>query len=508
VHFRPYRLYLAENYPPAFTIPAQGPDNQREQFMKSFMIALAGAAIGFTLVSVHWPLAALIVFGPMMAVVVWWRPELGLYLFFFLVVMLTDSMAQDVKGIFAIRDPKVVQGLPPLLICFFLAMSLLYFFKLYLIDHKRSVIPVRYGGVLMVILLIATGTGLVRGWDHIDLRVDFMNVIYPHLCFYLCANVLDTRQKIYRMLGVLFLTSVIDACLLDAYYLLGHGWPYSDENAGFERIVTYNATDLMVFIAMIITIYSVSTSGILTGWRRVFAVVGCLPMVFAVLFSFRRGIWVGTIASLAVFYLLRSEADKRRTHARVWVGVVMLTIAILFAGPVASIDTRNPLVKRALSLADSRQSSNQHHFLESQQTLKDLLSSNPILGLGLGSTHSPVLGIGWAPEKQPTRIVHNTYLLIWMKLGLPGLLFFVGLGAKYTRVLLRYREGTGSSYSGPVIAGTGSLLGLWFVLLLVGPVLPYWYETFTIALFAAMTLLLIWQEQLEETNNTTTPSLT
>ena len=137
----------------------------------------------------------------------------------------------------------------------------------------------------MVILLIATGTGLVRGWDHIDLRVDFMNVLYPLLCFYLCANVLDTRQKIYRMLGVLFLTSVIDACLLDAYYLLGHGWPYSDENAGFERIVTYNATDLMVFIAMIITIYSVSTSGILTGWRRVFAVVGCLPMVFAVLFS-------------------------------------------------------------------------------------------------------------------------------------------------------------------------------------------------------------------------------
>jgi hypothetical protein len=55
-----------------------------------------------------------------------------------------------------------------------------------------------------------------------------------------------------------------------------------------------------------------------------------------------------------------------------------------------------------------------------------------------------------------------------------------------------------SPHSGPIIAGLGSLLGLWLILLLIGPVLPYSYEMFTIGLFAAMTLSLIREEQLKD----------
>jgi hypothetical protein len=469
----------------------------------SLVILLAGTMIGVMigviLLSVHWAVAALIIVGPIMAAVVWCRPEYGLYFLFFFVVMLTDAMDQDVEGIFAIKDWKFVQGLPPFLISFLLAMSLIYFFKLYLIERQTSVIPVRYGVALLVILLMATGTGLWRGWNLIDLRVDFESVAYPSLCLYLCANVLDTRLKVYGMLRVLFVAGVINAFFLDVYYLRGHGWPYADENAGFARIVTSDPTDLMIFVAMIITIYSSTTCGILTGWRRVCAIVGCLPMLFAILFSFRRGFWMGTIGSLIVFYFLSSASDKRRTRVWVWVGIVMLTVALPFAGDVASTEVAHPFVQRVLSLADSRQSSNRHHLLESQQTLKELLRSNPILGLGLGSVHSPILGIHWDPKKQPTRIVHNAYLLVWMKLGLPGLLFFVWLGVKYSLVLLKYRKSVVSPHSGPIIAGTGSLLGLWFVLLLIGPVLPYWHVTLTIVLFVAMTLFLVTQEHPRET---------
>jgi hypothetical protein len=471
-------------------------------------ILLVGAMIGFALLSIHWLLAAVIVVGPIIAIVVWRRPEYGLYGFFFFVFMLTDAMDDDVEGIFAFKDVKLVQGLPPFLISFFLAMSLVYFFKLYFVDRKNSAIPVRYGVALLVILLMATGTGLWRGWNLIDIRVDFMNIAYPTLGFYLCANVLNTRQKIYGMLRVLFVTGVIDASLLDAYYLRGHGWPYTDENAGFERIVTYGGTDLMLFVAMIIIVYSASASSILIGWRRVVAVVGCLPMLFAILFSFRRGFWVGTLGSLIVFYFLSSAVEKRRARTWVWVGVVIVTVALPFAENVGTSEIAYPFVQRVLSLADSGQSSNQHHLLESQQTLNELLQSSPILGLGLGSIHAPILGIKWAPEKQPTRIVHNTYLLVWMKLGLPGFLFFMWLGLKYSAILHRYRKSTVSPHAGPIIAGTGSLLGLWFVLLSTGPVISYWYETFTIVLFAAMTLLLITQEQVEKTEQHATPYVT
>src|SRR6266536_1388251 len=138
---------------PPFYLYYVGCGLSNEQLMKYIMVTLVGALIWFTMLSIHWLLAMLLVVAPMVAVLVWRRPEHALYGFFVLVVMLTDAMAEEVDGIFAIKDVKIVQGLPPLLITFFLAMSLLYIFKFYLLDRKQSVIPAKYGAVLMLILL-------------------------------------------------------------------------------------------------------------------------------------------------------------------------------------------------------------------------------------------------------------------------------------------------------------------------------------------------------------------
>ncbi|MBI5591083.1 MAG: O-antigen ligase family protein [Deltaproteobacteria bacterium] len=459
---------------------------------------LIGAVLGSILFGFGWLPAALLAAVPLLALILWRRPEYGLYLFIAVVIILTDAMDKDVEGIFAIKDVKIVQGLPPMLITFFLAMSLIYFFKLYFIERKESLIAVRYGFIVILILLLATATGRWRGWNPIDLRVDFYNVLFPVLCFYLCANVLNTREKVHAMLGVIFIVGVIDACILTAYYLNGNGWPYGIEGLGSGRIVTQDTKTLMVFVTMTITIYSVSLTRILTGWRRVFALVGCLPMIFAILFSFRRSFWLGTIASLIVFYIMSSRFEKRKTLAWVWIGIMLLTTPLLFAGNATNMKLLDPFVRRVLTLTDSKQSSNVHHLLESQQTLKDIFSS-PILGLGLGSSHSPVFGIDWEADKQPLRIVHNTFLLIWMKLGLPGLLFFMWVLVKYILVLLTYRKRIVSSHSGAIIAATGSALGLWLVLLLTGPVMAYWYQTFMISIFAAIVLTLIREEQREKT---------
>ena len=482
---------------------------RKQQFFNCFpVIVLTGALAGYTLISFHWALAVLIVFGPMMALVFWHRPEYGLYLFFALVIMLTDAAPIGSQGIFAIRDLHPVNGLPHLLIVYLLAMSLIFFCKLYFVEQKSSIITMRPGFVLIVILLIATGTGLWRGWNRINIDVDLQYVLYPLLCFYLCANVLDSRRKIYAMLTVIFLVAVIDAFILDVYYLSGHGWPYTDEEAGFARIVTQDPTDHMVFVAMAVIVFTVSANRVLTGWRCAVALVGSLPMLFAFLFSFRRGFWIGMIATLAFFYILSSRFDKRRTLVWVWVGTLTLAATLLLAlNNMVSLEVANPFVERILSITNPKQKSNEHHRLESEEVLKQILSS-PILGLGLGSVHTPIYSIEWAPEKQPTRIVHNGYLLVWMKLGLPGFLFFLWMLVRYASVLLKYRTRAVSPQSGPMIAGLGSLLGLWLVLLLIGPVLPYWYEMFTIGLFAAMTLGLIREEQLKRSKRTATGCVT
>lgn len=471
---------------------------ETQNVLKSWLAPiLAGAVVGI-LCTYYWLPPALIVFAPLSVIMFWRKPEYGLYVFIALVVILTDAVDKDIEGIFAIKDVKI-QGLPPFLICFLLAMCFVYFFKLYFIEGKKSIISVKYGFVVIVVLLIATGTGIWLGSDPTNLKDDFYSVLYPVLCFYLCANVLDTREKVYRMLGVLFLVGLIVASIYDIYYLRGHGWPYESDDLGSRRIVTRATQDLMVFVAMTITIYSASASSIITGWRRTLGYLGCVPMVFAILFSFRRSHWLGMIAAIAVFYFLSSALEKRKTIFWVWVGIVMLTAAILFSGDMANA----PITRRVMSLADRNQDSNVHHLLESQQTLKDILSS-PILGLGLGSKHSPVSGIDWAPEDQPTKIVHNTYLLIWMKLGMPGLFLFMWMVVKYVSLLMSYHKSTAPTYSGPIIASTGATVGHWFVLLLTGPVLAYWYQTFIIGLFAAMVLALIREERRGNTGENST----
>jgi len=464
------------------------------------MYLLAGVVVGYTLISFHWILAALIVFGPITAVVLWYKPEYGLYLFFTLVILLTDSAPRGGQEIFAVQDLDVVKGIPPPIVSFLLVMCLFYFFKLYLVEHKNSLVTIRPGLVLIVILLIATGTGLWRGWNSTDVRVDAMDVVFPVLCFYLCANVLDTQQKIYTMLAVIFLVGVIDASIFDVYYLSGHGWPYIDEGAGIGRIVTQDATDLMIFVVMTVTVYAASMNRILTGWHRVIALVASLPMLFAFIFSFRRGFWVGMIATLIIYYTLGSQFDKRRTLMGVWAVLLILTTALLLTtNHIINSEIARPFVQRLLSITNPKQDSNEHHRLEREKVFKELLAS-PILGFGLGSVHEPVYGLShwWAPEKQPLRVVHNTYLLVWMKLGLPGFLFFLWMLGRYALVLINHCTRAMSSESRPIIAGTGSLLGLWLVLMLIGPVMPYWYQTFTIALFAAMTLSLIRDEQREK----------
>jgi O-antigen ligase len=478
---------------------------RKQQCMTCFpLIVLTGAVAGLILISFHWSLAVLMIFGPITAVVFWHRPEYGLYLFFALVIMLTDDAPKGGQGIFAIQDLDVVAGLPPPIVFFLFSMCLIYFFKLYFVEHKNSVITIRPAFVLIVILLIATGTGLWREWSPINIRIDAMHVFFPVLCFYLCVNVLDTRQKIYTMLAIIFLVGVIDASILDTYYLSGHGWPYREEEAGLARIVTQDDTDLMVFVAMIITVYSVSASRMLTGWRRMFALVGCLPMLFAVLFSFRRGTWLGVIAAVIVFYLLSYRFTKRKIVMWVWAGTVILAATLLLAlNNMVRLEVAHPFVQRILSITNPKQASNEHHRLEREEVFKEILSS-PILGLGLGSVHAPIYSIEWAAEKQPTHIVHNSYLLVWMKLGLPGFLFLLWMLVRYASVLLKYRTSAVSPQAGPIIAGTGSLLGLWCVWMLIGPVMPYWYVTGTIALFAAMTLGLIREDQLKRPNETAT----
>jgi O-antigen ligase len=147
---------------------------------------------------------------------------------------------------------------------------------------------------------------------------------------------------------------------------------------------------------------------------------------------------------------------------------------------------------RIESLLDPDQHSNKHHYLESVTTLQDIMQT-PLTGMGLGGVHSPVSEdiIDWPEEGQPVHVVHNTFIHVWMKLGLPGLLFFIWIGAVYLRTLNGYRRRAARNDTWPFLAGIASGIGIWLVMFITGPVPWYFHQTFLIALFSGICLNLI-----------------
>jgi O-antigen ligase len=211
-------------------------------------------------------------------------------------------------------------------------------------------------------------------------------------------------------------------------------------------------------------------------------------MLFVILFAYRRAQWIGMIFSLSLLYLGAAKPVRRRLAI-----VLMASLCTGSALAVAtglSQDKLTRIASRLSSVFDRNQHSNVYHRLESQVTLRDL-SKSPLLGMGMGGCHSRLPG--YNIDVVPTNVVHNTFLYIWMKTGLPGLLFFLWAAWLYAQQVLRVRrdhpQDTGQNLLLPLAASSG----LWLAMFLTGPTLWYFHQTFLLALFAAIGMSLVLQ---------------
>ena len=409
------------------------------------------------------------------------RPDVALYLFFAGIVMLTDG-ADETGTYFALRDADIVKGLPSALTIFFLLLIIMVAARQTLLEKQRLPFSMRVFGVYAAILLLALLTGLLGNTDQKYLRIDFTGMLFPILCFHLCIILLNSRERIHRILIALLVVAALKATLLCGAYFAGYGWPYAT-----YRVVTTDSADLLVFITLgLVALYLLLRKEI-RGLRAFFVGAACMPMLLAVVFSFRRAQWVGTIFALGLLYQGATKPIRRKI-------VILLLIGLCVAGSIVGWVAQNSeknapsFIARITSIFDKNQDSNAYHILEAKQVLHDLAQS-PVLGLGLGSRHSP-LGL-YDEDRVPVNIVHNTFLYIWMKLGLPGLVFFLWAAFVYARVILRARKTGTQDGDGRLILPLAASSGVWLAMFLTGPTPWYFHQTFLIALFAAMTVSLI-----------------
>lgn len=452
------------------------------------LIALAGCSIGAMLASAPIKEFLLVLIGILAVLLPIIRPAYALYILFFAIVMMTDSLPKGVTDAFAIEDFDVIQGVPSALQLYVLLVIAVTASRQVVLRRKPPA-KLTYLAIWFGVLAFAFWVGARNGWPPVEIRISFRNMALPVLAFYVCLAILDRRELVLNMTKLLLVAAVMKATILDVYFLFGRGVPFALFDHGSSRIVTNDSGDLMLFIGMVVLIFTAIASGQLRGMRRWVGSACLLPLLFAIVFSFRRAHWLGLFVSIALAVLWAGRDVRPRLLKPLLAGIVA---TLLLAPPLAVfLDTGGrsgeQVFQRISSLFDPEHSSNKYHVEETVQVFRELRSA-PITGLGLGSHHAPITDYG--AEDEPTHVVHNTFLYIWMKTGLPGLLLFCIVGIAYVQRIVRFLRRSTNSPEKTIVLAFGSLVGLLFVMAMTGPVPWYLHQTLMVALIAALVVSL------------------
>ena len=406
-----------------------------------------------------------------------WQIELSLYgVGVFLVLLQEGDTTEGTPFSFLewLNKPNIPSLLEVLFCVIFAAFCLRYFImqdERYRLDGMKAPLVLYF-----LLLFLALAHGLDVGTDHIFRKEDFKKFLFPVLFFISAVNILDTRERITRLLAVLFWVMLPKTYLGIFYYLRGLGFPYGD-----QKVVFLESGDQTLIVTIIVLAVALLSEAKLGRKSLLFMAWGLAPMLFALVFSYRRNDMYGAILSLFLLLLL-SRGTRRARLIKIFAvggGGAFLLLALLAGTGV--VPTGNFLKNRMVSVVDRDESSNTAHLNEWIVTVEDTMKS-PFFGLGLGAVHSPV------PEFDVINLhtVHNALLMLWMKMGLFAVLLFFWCLYRYCRLgvsdALRRAD--------PLQMGLFATVALWMLAMNVGPSWFYYRESCLMALVMAVVVRL------------------
>jgi hypothetical protein len=402
-----------------------------------------------------------------------WQIEAALYgVGIFLVLLQEGNTTEGTPFSFLewLNKPNIPSLLEVLFCVVFAAFCLRYFI---LQDERYNLDGMKVPLVLYFLLLfLALAHGLDAGTDNIFRKEDLKRFLFPVLFYISAINILDTREKITRMLAVLFWVMLPKTYLGIFYYLRGLGFPYGD-----QRVVFLESGDQTLIVTIIVLAIALLSEAKLGRKSLLFMAWGLAPMLFALIFSYRRNDMYGAILSLFLLLLLSRGARKARLIRLFAVGGGGAFLLMLLLAGTGLVPTGDFLKKRMVSVVDRDESSNTAHMNEWIVTVEDTMKS-PFFGLGLGAVHSPV------PEFDLINLhtVHNANLMLWMKMGLFAVLLFFWCLYRYCRLGVSEALRRGD----PLQMGLFSTVALWCIAMNVGPSWFYYRESCLMALVMAM----------------------
>jgi O-antigen/teichoic acid export membrane protein len=225
-------------------------------------------------------------------------------------------------------------------------------------------------------------------------------------------------------------------------------WDAGGTGLGSVRIVPAGHV-LMVFMMVIAFCLMISS------WKsrriRFLSLFHFIFLNIGLLFTYTRAQWIGatTAILIAVVVLLpHYRALMTRLFVIALAGVIFILgfLGSDLEGLIRSVPVVDSVVERALSVLEVRETidsdSLQWRMFETRESFRSI-RENPWSGVGLGNSYREVTtlqgeNLGWMVNARGitdiyrfTRYVHNSFLMIAVKMGIPGILTFLWFCAAF-----------------------------------------------------------------------------
>ncbi|MEO8285673.1 MAG: O-antigen ligase family protein [Chloroflexota bacterium] len=302
-----------------------------------------------------------------------------------------------------------------------------------------------FSGLFAVLL-----QGVSTNWAFSELRAIF----YIAAFFATAWNIEKARDMFILLISLIILADLTAAVILMQQFLgrdnlllsamLGNGWylrSVGDAAGDFGDVRVVPPGNVMMYMVAIIS-FALMLQANQPSRRRLFFIGQFIFLAVAILFTYTRAQWIASALAMALVVAFIPGADKKRLIRYLLVIVVVAGIvSSVFSGDLQKFLEKEQfignVVARALTIftpeATLETNSLQWRAFENGEAIKSI-ALHPLLGVGLGNAYRDITLLQWEDRRfyfRKTRFVHNSYLYITVKMGIPGLAAFLAFSLSF-----------------------------------------------------------------------------
>ena len=287
-------------------------------------------------------------------------------------------------------------------------------------------------GSLRVPLLLCSVAGLgalygiARG-NRVPVVIGDFYQIAEFACLFFLARVLVKTERQFRTMASVMIGSAVATSVLQmADALMGASYLPHLNQQGVDVVRTINANAPVAFVVLLAALPSAKTK------KWISAGVGLLAV--NLIWSFTRGLWLATITSSLFLLIILPGRSRRAILKFAFVSCAIAVPVLYISGLGAVIGDRIGYSVQQFSGASADDQVMSNRRLLEYILILPHVGEDPIVGKGLGATFEiagDAVLEGPKGEQVDHHYIHNFYLLVAFRLGLPVLILFLVMLGKY-----------------------------------------------------------------------------